>query len=589
MGALPAGAVLDDKDMGLPPGAVVDTSSLNNETRVEPTWEPGPRDNLTDRLKLMAGVADVALMGASAGLAEITSGLAGLTALALTGDNDYAKQRVDAWAEFMTIGPLTEGGEYLLSAIAPTLSKADTKITDFAEEKADGDPEVATAIKTGIWGSIDVAGAAVPGYKAVRGNIRLLKMRRQVIADAERLGVEIHLQDFADDVADAAKIVGSESRGEAAEGYVKALRDAEYLARVKKNSLYAAALDEQLFVSTSPIRRIGAELTKELDGPFDLDGPKMKTVRRTLDDMHSRKLGFGSGQSLAVHFSKFEMLRKRINNRIKDAKGSPRAALIRIKSRIDDFMTTEFNKAVMENGRVISKGGALSGDTQGYVAYLSARKATVEHAWFSDTKVIADLVKKDTTVEEFSQWLIGASAVGAKKGAAAVVDKMKLLLGEDHPAIAAVRADFIYELTEPLLQLEPNFHQFANNYDKVLRKNKSLADSLGLQASDVATLAKFAEVVKQLPTGGHIYTFREIIQTVSRLTVGHGVAKGAARVGFMTKMLNYATGIDAVSPKQILAAIVDVRFDQPIIPKGTPVYSAFIAGAALTGIEDKDN
>jgi hypothetical protein len=596
MGTLPPGAIIDEKGAGLPPGATVDSTSLSyGQDTAEDAWRPNwGRDNLSDRLKLMAGVGDVALMGASAGVGEVFGGLAGLTALALSGDPDYAKQRAERWQNTITIGPFTEGGKYLLSAVVPPLSKADMAITDFAEEMADGDVGAATAIKTGIWGSIDIAGSLVPGAKAVIGNLKLNKMRKMVVAEAERLGIDIRLEDFADDVADAAKLVGSESRGEAATEYVTALRNAENLAKIKKNSLYLAALDEKLFVATSPVRRMGAELARELDGKFDLDGPQkgMNLVRRSLDDMHSTRLGFGSGQTLAVHFNRFEMLRKRLNSRIRDTASNPKsatahAALVQIRTKMDDFMTTEFNKAVMENGRVISQGGALSGDTAGFLSYLEARKAATEHAWFNDTKVIADLIKKDTTPEEFSQWLIGASAVGSKKGAAAVVNKMKVMLGEDHPAIAAVRADFIYELTEPLLQLDPNFHQFANNFDKVLRKNKSLADALGLQSSDVASLANFAEVVKQLPPGGHIYTFREALATISRLSVGHGVAKGAARVTFMTKMLNYATGIDAVSPKQILGAIVDVQFDSPMIPKGTPVYSALIAGAALTGIQEE--
>ena len=586
---LPEGATLNQELPALPEGATLGPATEEGEA----PWRPKPTSMSLlqkDTLKLMAGAADVALFAASAGVAEITSGIAGLIALAISrGDPDWAKERIEGWQDFVTIGPLTEGGKYLISLAVPTLSKADVAITDFAEEKAGGDPLIAAAIKAGILGSIDVAAAAVPGAKVVINTVKMNRMRKLVVADAERLGIDIRLENFADDVADAAKLVGSESRGELAMEYVGALRDAEYLAKLKKNSLYAAALDEKLFVSTSPVRKMGAELTRELDGPFDLDGPNMLEVRRTLNDMHSYKLGFGSGQGLAVHFNKFEMLRKRINGRIRNSAsakyGTQKAALIQIKARIDDFMIVEFNKAVMENGRIISSGGALSGDTQGFLTYLAARKATAEHAWFSDTKVIADLIKKDTTVDQFSQWLIGASAV-SKSGSAAVVNKMKLLLGEDHPSIAAVRADFIYELTEPLLQLEPNFKQFANNYDKVLRKNKPLADALGLQESDVAALAAYANVARQLPAQSTFYTLREIIQTVSRLGVGHGIAKGGVRVGFMTKVLNAIGRVEKVTKKEIVSAMVDARFDQPIIPKGTPVYAAFIAGAALTGIED---
>ncbi len=477
-----------------------------------------------------------------------------------------------------------------MGLVTPTLSKADVAINNYAEEQADGDPLAAAMIKAGIWTSVDIAAAFVPGAKHVIRDIKVTKARKQIQAEAERLGIDIHLDHFADDVAKAARMVGSESAGEMATEYVTALRNAEYLARVKKTSLYAAALDEKLFVSTSPVRKMGAEMSKHLDDMFDLDADNMGAVRRTLDDMHGRRpgLGFGVGENLAVHFSKFEMLRQRINYRIKDSKGSPRAALTQIKSKIDDFMHAEFNKAVMENGQVISNGGTLSGDTKGYLAYLEARKANTEFAWFNENKIIADLIKKDTSVDQVAQWLVGASAI-SKKGAASVIERMNVILGKDSDAMAAVRADFIYQITEPLLKLEPNLKQFVNNFDSVLRKNKPMVDALGLLDSDVAILAEFAQTAKQLPAGGTFYTPRELIQTISRLTVGHGVAKGAARVQFMTKVLNMFGAIDKVTSTQILDGIVDVRLDQPMFPKGTPVTATLTAAAALSGSATKDD
>ena len=109
-----------------------------------------------------------------------------------------------------------------------------------------------------------------------------------------------------------------------------------------------------------------------------------------------------------------------------------------------------------------------------------------------------------------------------------------------------------------------------------------------MRESDVAELANFAQVAKQLPPGGEFYTTREIIQTVSRLAVGHGVAKGAARVAFTTKVLNALGAVDKVSKHQILDAIVDVKFDGPLIQKNTPVAVAISAGAALSGLNDDE-
>jgi hypothetical protein len=472
----------------------------------------------TDRMKFFRAGADLAFMGLRAGGAEIVSGYAGLIALALSGDINYAAKRVDAWQNFFMGGPYTKEGKDAIEAIAPSMSKADASVTNWSEDKAGGNPELATAIKTGIYGSLDIIATAIPGAKTLLSARKLNKLRKQVMQEANRLGIELKMTDFADDVADAARTIGSESPGEAATEYVKALRNAENRAKIKKNSLYRDARTKSLHVETSPIRQLGDDLTAKLDDAgYDLDADDMAVVRRSLDDFHSRRLGFGRGQGLAVHFSKVEMLRKRINRRIEGADGSSRSALTVVKRDLDDWLNAEFSKASFSAGGQIQRGSALSGDLDGYRAYLKARKAAAEHGWFSDNKVIADMVAKDTTPEQVSQWIFGASALGAKKEAGLVVKKLKALLGEDHPSINAIRADFVYHIVEPLFAETPNFKVFANRLDTVLRKNKTLADELGLQAADVQILADYAKVARHLHPGGHLYTFDEVIQTVARL------------------------------------------------------------------------
>lgn len=605
MGALPAGAVLDEKNDGLPPGAIVD--QVDSETTEDlPTKIEHPlygKGAVAGQFDKMLGVADIVATSTPMGIGQVLSGFHGLAALFLTGgDVDYAVDRVKKVQDFWSVAPMTESGEDLLSAIAPKLSEADTKIDRYAEEKAtfvgeDGqeylDPEVATAIKTAIWGSVDIITAAIPGAKGFFNNLKINRFRKVIIKDAKRLGIDIHLDHFANDVAKAAKLIGSESAGEAATAYVTALRNAEYLARVKKNSLYLQGLNENLFVSTSPVRRMGVELAKELHQKgFDLDIPEMMNVRRSLDDMHSRPLGFGSGQNLAVHFNKFELLRKRINRRIRAAKratdrGQEHSALVVIRDKMDDWMISEFNNAAMDNGKIIASGNALSGDAGGFNTYMSARQATVEHAWFNSNKVIADLVKKDASVDQVAQWLIGSTAMG-KKGSATIINQMNLLLGPDSEAMAALRADFIFNLTEPLLRTKPDFTHFARNYDMVLKKNKPLADALGLQESDVAILAAYAKTASLLPESGTFYSPREVTSTISRLAVGHSVAKGAARVTFMTKVLNAITAIDKVTPSQIADAVGTARFDTSMIASKNPIRAGIIAAGAVSGLADDE-
>jgi hypothetical protein len=549
-----------------------------------------PGEAFRNNLRILRGGADLAVMAARAGAAEIVGGYAGLISFALTGDIDYAASRVEVYQRAIGGDLKTEEGKHAIEAVAPTLSKADAKVDDFGEDVSGGNPAVATAVKTAIWSSLDFAGMLIPGGKTILNSRKLNRLRKQAIAEAERLGIKLKMSDFRDEVADAAKMVGSESPGEMSTEYVAALRAAERKAAQNKKSKYRTARETELYIETSPIRQLGDDLARQLDeAEFDLDVDEMRVVRKALDDFSSSRLGFGRNQNMAVHFSRVERLRKRINRRIRGATNKEAsAALNKIKRGLDDYLTEQFNVSVMDAGGRIQQ-SALSGDLAGFDAYKAARRSAVEHGWFSENKIIADMIKKDTTPEQVSQWLFGASALGAKKEAGLIVRKLKSLLGEDHPSIGAIRADFVYHLVEPLFKETPNFRVFQNTLDTLSRKNKTLFDELGLRDADIQILSDYAKVARHIPESGHLYSFEEVIQTVARLTVGHSVAKGAARVTFATKMMNYLAGADvgeAMTKKAFLDAVVNARFGEPIFPSNSMMAAAVIAGGALSGTMD---
>lgn len=573
---------------------------------VQQPWEPNPDDpsrEVEDVAKLTLGIFDLAGTAMTAGVAEPFSGVAGMISFLLSGDADYAAKRVGEWQDFFTKKPWSEGGEYLLRQALPPLSKADDAINDWAEEAATNDegefdPAVAAAIKTGIWSSIDIAAFAFPGGKAVLQKHKLRKLRKQIIKEADRLGIKLTQEDFHDDVADAARTLGSEHAGEQAIEYTEALRQAERSARNTKNSLYAAAEAENLYVATSPVRQLGERLLRQLDKKYNLDDPDMESVRNALNDLrgHTRRQGMGSGtglergRNIAVHFSKIERIRSWVNKSWRKEKRKPEgsmaaAALMEIRHSLDNWLTAEFNRLAIQDGKIISS-GVFSGDAGGIDAYQAARRAAQEHAWFFENKAIADLIDKDASVDQVAHWIIGSSRRG-KIGAAKTVEKIHQLLGPDHPAFEALRQDFIFQLTKPLLADEPNFKAFRKNVEFVLQNNKPLADAFGLDQHDIKILADFALAAEKLPGKGakapRLYTAAELVQTIARLGVGSDVAKGAARVGFATKIGNLIFGVDRVSYGQLTGAVVDARFEQQWIPRASPVYLAIMAGAALSG------
>lgn len=532
----------------------------------------------------IVGAADLALTGITAGAAEIASGYAGLIALGLSGgDVDYAAERVRKWQDALTRDLKSDDAKEIIQKIAPTMSKADTAITNFAEEKSNGNPAAATAIKTLIYGGLDIAGAIIPLARPLKDISKIKLAQQKIIRDAKRLGININLEDFADDVVRVAGEIGSSERGAMAGEYVQALRNAEYMARLKKNSKYLEAMDADLNVETTFMRDLQTELldpnnSNSLLFKYDLDDmPKVVNALNKMDK------GFFSAKNVTAEFKRVEGFRKQLNAKIKSAKGSEKVALIDMKNTLDAKITTEFNNAMLKNGQ-----SALSGDPIALETWLDARKLAQQHAWFNENRVISDLIKKGATGEQVSTWVIGASASGGKKQAAMVINKIKDLLGENHPAIDAIRQDFIYEVMKPLLQNDPNLKTFLNRYSVMMRENHSVVDALGIRKSDAEVIRKFATVAQHLPKSGQFYSLREVIQAFSQVAVGHEVAQGAARVKLSTRILNMLGGVDQITEGEILRALDNVYLNEPIIPSNSAVAAGVTAAAAISGSMDEN-
>jgi hypothetical protein len=607
--SLPDGAVLNELPP-LPPGAVInDQGAMQGpDAQAEPE-EFGAFDRLDGAadgkiagvevlklgLKGVAAMPEFVATMAAAGATEIVAGYFGIANFLLTGSLDSAANRINEFTENNPIKPFSKYGIEFMEELSPPLSKADTDVTDWAEEKTDS-PLAAAIAKTAIYGALD----AIPITKSLATSAiaarNLARQRTQIIEQAEKLGINLKLSDFSDDILEAAKMIGSNERGEGAVELAAALRRAEKVQRQKKDSAFTRALESDTYIQTGPVRQLSSNLVDELGRRgFDLDADNMALVRRTISDMNSKRLGFGRGQNLAVRYNNLEMVRRRINKRI----GSDRqtnAALYAIRDGIDNFLVDEFNKALVQAGQISppAVGGlgtsAISGDPGGITAWIRARSGNRQYMeWFNEDKVIANLISKEATPETMRKWLMGASAVNANSEAASVIRRMKQILGDDHPSIKAIKADFIYELTEPLLREKPNFSTFANHYDTMVRRNPSIVRELGILDDDIAVIAKYAKVQKDLPPGGAFYEFKDIIKNVSRLSVGSDVAKGAARVGFMTRVLNAFTGVDVVSRKQIIYDLIGVEMGAPIIPKGSAAAATLTAGAAISGLLDEEN
>ena len=576
----------------LPPGFKLE--ELPEGFVLEGAKERTFRDTIDHTLETAAAIPDLALTVASAGVGEVLGGLTGLANLAITRDPDEAARRVNEVSDFITVGPLTSGGKKALEEVGPALAVLDESATDFAEQLANspspfgphGNPvETATVIKTALLGGLELVPAGKPGVSMAKTARNLKAKQKEVLKIAEDNGIRLSLDEFGDSVIEAAQRQASDRRGVNTPLVAEALAQQRKIDTDRRAALFDEARSSNTFVETRPVRELGGVSEKSLvDRGFDLGAENMAPVRRTLQELAGPEFGFAPGQNLAVNLNMLEMVRRRINKRL----GSDRqvnTALNSIKKDIDRFLDNEFNLAAIEAGQIKPGSSALSGEARGLDAWKRARAANVEwHKRFSEDKVISWLIDRDATPTEMRQWIMGASAMGAKKPAANTVMRMREILGDNHPAIEGLRQDFIFELVEPLLKDQPGFKQFINTYDTTIRRNPDLVEALQLDKTALNDLRDLARVQIDLPPGGVIFNdLKDVIRNVSRLAVGHGIAKAGVRVQLTSRIGNYLAGTDVMGPKAILEDIMKVKFNEPAIPKNSPAATTFRTGAALSG------
>jgi hypothetical protein len=478
---------------------------------------------------------------------------------------------------------MSDAGKKAIEHVAPALMKLERGVDDFSWKMSGGNPLAATAIKTTLLGGLEI----LPGSK---GATEGLKLGRQIIKQQKALeklandhGISLHADEFSESIIEAAKKMSPIERAENAPLLQEAIRLAEADARKAKNAAFDAAKKRRLYIETNSVRKLSDHLRAELieDG-FDVD--KMKAVSGILGDMKSKKLGFGKpvqGPNIkrqATSFNQLEIIRRRANKAIVGTRKSRQSdkALRKVVNTIDDMVQSRFNDI------------AIAGDPGTIAAWNAAREANVSYMKrFHENKVISDLINKDASPEDIRKWVVGASKMNAKQGAAVVINKLKKELGDNHPAIEGIKQDYIFELVAPLMKEKPDFSTFARQYDEMIKNNPSVVKSLDLDKTALNELRDFALVEKDLPRGGKVFSKMDISSSIARLSVGHQIAKAGVRVLIARRIMNAMFGVDqVVSKHQILQDLIDIHYGKPVVPKSSPLAAQFIAGAALTGIED---
>ena len=532
----------------------------------------------------LVAAGEVALTTATAGLGEIVGGFnAALGTVLGSRSVEEANLDLEATSDAFTFAPRTERGQKLLQDIAPPLMALEEGADRVSEKLGMGNPIASTVIKTALLGGAELA---IPSKKAtgtIAAKRKIGARQREIQKIANDLGINVDHENFAQSIVEAAHRMTPEERAQNAPALQQALREAADFESARRSDLFDQARASRTFVETDSVRDLSDAIRADLvnDG-FDLD--EMPIVQKRLDDMKSDT--FAEGVAAASRLNELEKVRRRINAN-RSSSPSENAALNRVKRDMDRFLDDEFNKIATEQGSIPRGEGAISGDTAGLQAWKDARLANVR--WkqnFSEDKAIAQLIQKESTPEQYRQWLVGATAMGARKEAASTIRRMKGVLGDQHPAIEGIRQDFLFEIAEPLLKEEPNFRQFVRNYDAIVRRNPSLVKELDLSRSDMNDLYNFARAQNRLPPNKRLASADDLTSGLARFFAGHKLARGQVRIGIVRNALNLAFGVDRVSQKQILAEVANAMQGEVAIPPRSALAAEFIAGAAITGLPD---
>lgn len=179
--------------------------------------------------------------------------------------------------------------------------------------------------------------------------------------------------------------------------------------------------------------------------------------------------------------------------------------------------------------------------------------------------------------------MIGVSSLGGKAESGAVVNRIGDILGRDSPAFSAIRQEVIFDVVQPLLQPEPNLKGFVRNYDNFVKKNGTLLEALIPESLEpLADLRQVADSTQANRSAGFQ---ANLVRSLTRITFGHELARGAARLGLIEQAISQVIRIATpTGKKNFINEVLGFDPNQRVLPIAPP---AAIAGFQAAGREEE--
>lgn len=526
---------------------------------------------------------------------------------------DRMNERAERWAPLMT--PLTKESNAALMWAAPKLEALDQGMMDVSSWAGDDDPVASTAYyiaMNGLMDMVPVGAAAGAAKHTLRAQVA---KRSAFVKDmAEKYGVKLNQAEFIDSL-----LGGFRERGEftyRAKNMPKLAKDvrAERTAsRVERERQKTAARAMGGAVKSGDVKTLAQSARELLTAKsMDIYAPGMKAVRKVLDDMEAidkvspltgprKKPGkptnvvdqqvAGGTRRVRVDNNETpqlilpQALRKELDEvEVKKAEEIAvslneintfydRITAARRKSSKQDVVTPETNPNTaldtIEKQLDIAVAAKYADDMMGgsegaIAAWKSAREFQRKHAkLFTAESAVEKIARDGAVATEVRALIVGASDTAPKGTAVRIIRNLKDILGDSHPSIKGIRADFLHEMLRPLMHTDgPKLKQFMNNLDNHMDKNRDLMKELGFSDKDFKELRALGSVAEKLAalggrSGEGLLSAGFIGTAIARLTVGHQIAKAGVRVGIARRVMHVLLGADAVTQKQIIAMLAD--------------------------------
>lgn len=541
------------------------------------------------------GVISVAGSILNSALAEPSAGARGLYELVTTGDSDKAAQAIADWRDAVSFVPVTQEGQELLSKAVVPLQYLDETAMDVSGFLGRGNSYGSAAVYTAIMGIPDVL-----GFKGGQA-LKVSKKMKAAEEAAKRLGVPPTVQTMPSDIMASARRMSSTAEGDSMPAIQEALVKAKADQAKRIEGLKAEASQKKAFVNAEQAQAFAQDFTKRMANEgYDVSRmPRLQDALGQIDELgETTKLPASTilnkdgapvrpAQEVPPKpksVQKYLQVRNRVNKALESMPERPRipeevnekTVLFRFRREMDQHLMDQFNQDMIT-------GSPEAIDL--WKNYNGARDHMnrMFHGDGAADKIITRFIEQEATPEQLKRWLLGANSANALPNAAKVIERMKEVLGPNHPALQGIRSDLVYDLVKPLFDEKgPNLDAFIRNVDNTVSHRKSLWDVMDMNASDLKTLRNLAEISRKNPPMKTVKLVKDWSMAFSRMMPwAHSISKAGLKVSFMANLFRKLAGEHPANQRKILAQLAESEFGGPAVPRGSVAAGTFIEAAFL--------